>query len=279
MRIRLQDELLLIIIMTILLILIITFLPSNVLRVILGLPLVLFFPGYILMTALFPRRSALDSIERVALSFGLSIAVVPLIGLILNYTPWGISLYPILISLMTFIVVISIVAWYRRRRVPKVERFTISLTLNLAPWSGQSFVDKILSTILIAAILGSIGTLGYAIATPKVGERFTEFYVLGLEGKTTYYPEELTVGEEGRVILGIINREHEAVNYQVEVMINAVRENQTGPLELEHDERWEETVSFTPHRAGDSQKVEFLLYKNEEGEPHLKLHLWVDVKE
>lgn len=279
MRIRLQDELLLIIIMTILLILIITFLPSNVLRVILGLPLVLFFPGYILIAALFPRRSALDSIERVALSFGLSIAVVPLIGLILNYTPWGISLYPILISLTTFIVVISIVAWHRRRRVPKVERFTISLTLNLAPWSGQSSVDKILSTILIVAILGTIGILGYVIATPKVGERFTEFYVLGLEGKTTDYPEELTVGEEGRVILGITNREHETVNYQVEVMINAVRENQTGPLELEHDERWEETVSFTPHRAGDNQKVEFLLYKNEEGEPHLKLHLWVDVKE
>ena len=48
---------------------------------------------------------------------------------------------------------------------------------------------------------------------------------------------------------------------------------------LEHDEKWEETVSFTPARVGDNQKTEFLLYKNEESEPYLEpLHLWVNVK-
>ena len=62
-------------------------------RNILGLPLVLFLPGYALIAALFPAKSDLDGIERVALSFGLSIAVVPLIGLGLNYTPWGIRTY------------------------------------------------------------------------------------------------------------------------------------------------------------------------------------------
>ena len=61
--------------------------------------------------------------------------------------------------------------------------------------------------------------------------------------------------------------------------IDGVRNNQVGPLELGHDERWEEIVSFTPDRAGDNQKVEFLLYKNGENEPYLKLHLWLKVKE
>ncbi|MGB3943467.1 MAG: DUF1616 domain-containing protein, partial [Methanothrix sp.] len=59
-------------------------------RVPVGLVMVLFLPGYALIAALFPRDDDLDGIERVALSFGLSIAVVPLIGLGLNYTPWGI---------------------------------------------------------------------------------------------------------------------------------------------------------------------------------------------
>jgi len=38
-----------------------------------------------------PRHTVegIDGIERVALSFGLSIAIVPLIGLVLNFTPWG----------------------------------------------------------------------------------------------------------------------------------------------------------------------------------------------
>ena len=139
--------------------------------------------------------------------------------------------------------------------------------------------NRILSIIFIAAILGAVGTLSYVIATPKAGEKFTEFQVLGLEGKATDYPRELKVGEEGRVIVGIINREHETVSYRMEVRIDGVKHKELGALVLEHDERWEEIVSFSADRAGDSQKVEFLLYKNGENEPYLKLHLWVNVTE
>ena len=65
----------------------------------------------------------------------------------------------------------------------------------------------------------------------------------------------------------------------MEVKIDGVRNNQVGPLELGHDERWEEIVSFTPDRAGDNQKVEFFLYKNEGSEAYPTLHLWINVKE
>ena len=278
MKIRLQNQLLLVNILAVLLIIIISFFPSNILRIILGLPIVLFFPGYTLVAALFPRRDSLDSIERVALSFGLSIVAVPLVGLILNYTFWGIRLYPVLISLTIFIIITSIVAWYRQRGLAQAERFKFPFNLSLPLWRGKSFIDKMLSIILVAAILGAIGTLGYGIATPGVGEKFTEFY-LGAEGKAIDYPRELRVGEEGRVMVGIINREHEIVSYWVKVRIDGVSNNQAGPLELGHDEKWEEIVSFTPDRVGETQKVEFLLYKNGESEPYLKLHLWIDVKE
>ena len=78
---------------------------SGALQIALGLLFVLFFPGYTLLSALFPRQGSLSGIERIALSFGLSIAVTPLIGLILNYTPWGIRIYPVLISVTVFILV------------------------------------------------------------------------------------------------------------------------------------------------------------------------------
>ena len=279
MRIRTQNELLLLNIMAVLLIIVIAFFPSSALRIVLGLPLVLFFPGYTLIAALFPRTNDLSSIERVALSVGLSIVVVPLIGLILNYTPWGLKLYPILISLIIFILATSALAWYRRRKLAEVDRFTVSFNLSLAPWRGQGSIDKVLSIILIVAILGAIGTLSYVIAAPKVSERFTELYILGPEGKTEGYPKELVVGEEAKVIVGIINREHKTVSYRVEVRIDGVRNNEVGLLVLEHDEKWEEVVSFTPERVGDNQKVEFVLYKKGEGEPYLEpLHLWINVK-
>ena len=75
---------------------------EGAIRIILGLPFILFIPGYILVFSLFPEKKTdhgIDIIERIALSLGLSLAVVPLIGLGLNYTIWGIRLEPILFSL------------------------------------------------------------------------------------------------------------------------------------------------------------------------------------
>ena len=91
-------------------------------------------------------------IERVALSFGLSIAISPLLGLGLNYTPFGL-------------------------------RF-------------------------------------YVIVTPKEGEKFTEFYVLGSRGKAEEYPINLTLGKAGAVIKGIINHEYATVTYPLELKLN-----------------------------------------------------------
>src|SRR6266705_710857 len=64
--------------------------------------LILFVPGYVLVAALFPNAKEIDWIERVALSLGLSIAVVPLLALLLNFTPWGISLAPVVTTVTLF---------------------------------------------------------------------------------------------------------------------------------------------------------------------------------
>lgn len=88
--------------------------PLEVMRWVLGSTFVLFIPGYVTVQALFPKSGDLDSIERFLLSFGFSLTLVPLIGLLLNYTPWGITLTPIVISLSLFTVVVAFVALGRR---------------------------------------------------------------------------------------------------------------------------------------------------------------------
>ena len=62
-----------------------------------------------------PKTSSenLDNIERIALSIGMSLALVPIVGLILNYTPFGIRLAPITLSLLTLTVVFATVALFR----------------------------------------------------------------------------------------------------------------------------------------------------------------------
>jgi uncharacterized membrane protein len=67
------------------------FCGGNPASLVLGLLLALFSPGYSLVVAIFPKRYDLDLVRRLALGFGLSIAVVVLVGIILNFTPWGIS--------------------------------------------------------------------------------------------------------------------------------------------------------------------------------------------
>lgn len=151
-----------------------------------------------------------------------------------------------------------------------MKKVGISFSLNLIRHRGQSSLKGILSVILIVAILGIIGTIGYLIATPHTGENFTEFYILQSGGQAADYPTKLKVGDEGRVIVGIINREYRTVTYWVEVRIDGVRYNRIGPLELQHGEKREEMVSFTLNRVGANQKVEFLLYQNEGSEPYLK---------
>ena len=96
-------------------------------RIILGLLLVLFLPGYSLIAALFPGKDDLDGIERIALSFGLSIAVVPLMGLALNYTPFGIRLVPILVVLSVFTVSLAVIAGVRRCWLPEEDRFVVEV--------------------------------------------------------------------------------------------------------------------------------------------------------
>ena len=92
------------IILTLIITLLVFIIPENAFplvyaRYILGSIFVLWLPGYTFTKALFPEKE-LDNIERAALSIGMSLALVPITGLLLNYTPWGIRLTPITLSLL-----------------------------------------------------------------------------------------------------------------------------------------------------------------------------------
>ena len=277
MNVRLGTGLILQGILAIALILTISFIPNFVLRIILGLPFLLFFPGYSLILALFPKKDQIGGIERVALSFGLSIATVPLIGLILNYTPLGITLESTLYSITGFIFITSIVAWFRLRGLLEVERFIIEFQSIQFGWKGTKW-DKALSAMLAISLLAAISVLGYTLSTPKVGEKFTEFYILGPGGDASDYPTEIAVGEEVSLILGIVNHEQEKASYRFEIVIDGLGYSEKGPLSLDNDEKWENLVIFHVDKPGDDQEVEFLLFKNDQVDIYRSLHIWVDVK-
>jgi uncharacterized membrane protein len=273
---------LLIIVVLAIILLPVALLTTGVLRVILGVAFILFFPGYSLMAALFPGKSSIGRVERLALSFGLSIAIVPLIGLGLNYTPWGIHLTPILACVLAFIMGMSAVAWLRRRRLPSEERpgwhWRLARASLARYWVAQKRLDKTAMVALVIAIVVAVGVLIYVIATPRIGERYSEFYVLGMNDKAADYPTNLKVGQTGRVILGIVNHEQGDTAYRIEIDIGGQKIGEVAGFSLRDGEKWEQTVTFTPAGAGDGQRAEFLLYKNTAATPADSLHFGLDVK-
>lgn len=255
-------------------------LDKTVIRTILGIPLVLFIPGYVLIASLFPGKKDLDGIERAALSFGLSIAVVPLLGLGLNFTPWGIRFAPIIATLTLFSLSLLIIANFRRLELSRDERFEVPLKEAFVGvkeefQKPQKRIDKILTIILILAILVSLFTLVYVIVTPKQGEKFTEFYLLGPKGKAADYPREVIPGTPINLIVGIVNHEYSDANYTLKVQVR----NSTfleRKIMLHDNETWEQPVSFTINNTGTNLKLEFLLFREGMEAPYRETHLWVN---
>ena len=100
----------------------------------LAILLVLFVPGYVLVAALFPGSKEIDWIERIVLSLGLSIAVVPLLGLLLNYTPFGIRFAPIVATIALFTRLVGLAAYWRRMRIPAADRLSATPEIAGPAW-------------------------------------------------------------------------------------------------------------------------------------------------
>lgn len=285
------------------------YLNESFLRVLFGVPLVLFIPGYALIAALFPAARDIDGIERVALSFGLSIAIVPLTGLALNYTPWGIRLDPIVTCLSILTIGLCLAAQYRRAQLPADERFTVpfhemrqAISDDFFKKTGSSRTDRILSIILLIAIIAAVVTTVYVIVVPKEGEKFTEFFILGKKQKAADYPTYLMTGVNSSLFIGIGNHEYRTVNYTVETyFLNMSFDKTTDTTSLEtmnlldrftvsvpHNQTIIKPYSFIPTTT-KFNRIEFLLFNETVPDDRIKgmdrinqsyrdLHLWVTIR-
>lgn len=264
-------------------------LNESFIRTALSLPLVIFLPGYALISMLFPNKTGLEDMERIALSIGLSVAVVPLIGLGLNFTSWGIKEIPLLTSLSVFTLLLSGLAYVRRGRLPEDRKFEISFRasaldlMNGALEKPESKTEGILKIFLVISflVLIVVGTFGYVNLMPHKNEQFTEFYILGPQRVADNYTTDYVNGGSGTYIIGITNNEYRTMNYTLEVRL----ENQSLPLpanlqtiRLAHNTTLEEPLVITPSIEGKNLKLEFLLFNETEKEtPYRDLRLWINV--
>lgn len=179
---------------------------ASPLRVGMGMLLLLFLPGYCLMVALFPHRSDISSLERLAISVGLSIVVVPVAGLILTNTPWGIRFDTVALILAAYVLVAAVIAFVRRLRLEPAKRFS--------PTEDSQFLRS-----LTFAVLGVGVAISLAVAL-QVGDNFTALYLLGPEGQLEAYPSHLRPGEPFIITVAVENREWRALRYRLDISLD-----------------------------------------------------------
>lgn len=288
------------------------------LRIVVTIPFVLFVPGYAIVAALFPEAAnadeetgplsgrGIDGVTRIALSLATSLAVVPLVGLLLNFTPFGIRPLPVLVSTSAITLVATVAAAVRRWELPEDERFAVPYerwvaTARRELFEPESRLDAALNVALVLSLLLAAGSVGYAVSAPKEGESFTELYLLTEtdtgELVADGYPANLTEGESAPLYVGIENHEHRSVDYTVIVELQRVETssgtvNVTEAEELHrfepsvgHGETWRNRHDVTPGMNGERLRLVYLLYK---GEPPSRpavdsadqeVHLWLNVTE
>ena len=251
------------------------------LRVILSLPILLFLPGYALISAMFPKKDDLSIIERFSIGFGLSVAIFVFSGFALSVTSYKFRPYPLVLSLSVITMILVLVTFLLRWRVSEDERFSFDYSTIQNYFKSLKMekkepteIEKALTMVLIISIIISSGMLAIAKLTFEE-EKFSTLYILGEGGKADNYPLDLYLLEPESIMVGVENYEHSPVNYTLDVMLGGYLIDRE-KISLNHEEVWVQNFSFKPKHVGRGMKFQFLLFKEDLSEPYRSVHLWVN---
>ncbi|MCG3772260.1 MAG: hypothetical protein JW384_03467 [Nitrosomonadaceae bacterium] len=244
-----------------------------VLRVPLGLLAVLILPGYSMSAALFPSRSELTIMERWALAFGLSLAILVVLTLLLNYTPWGITPLSTALVLNGWTVLWSALGLWRRHKLEVSDTLLPVITREF--WENASTGSRLFLCGLLGATVVSVITLTLAITAPP--PPFTEFFVVGSEGIAEGYPRVVKPNELMTVQVVVTNQEYHEVSYRIAVSSQAGPLFSEGRWTLAQGETWQRSIVLSLPDEGKDQTVDFHLFRDDQETPYRKLRLWVDV--
>jgi uncharacterized membrane protein len=203
-------------------------LDNHIALVILGIPLIFIFPGYLLMLALYPRRKTLTLSERITLTVGLSLILLPSLGLLLNFTPFGITLFSILISVIIISILFGFTVWNQRREIPASEQFPPPVFLKGNILTGKDEADnssikqyRSLRLALIAVIVILLICILFMLALfatyERPAEKYTEFILLDADENMIDKPINLNANTTRQLTVIIENNEGETFDYQLRI--------------------------------------------------------------
>lgn len=316
---------------------VVLYVQSTPVRTLFGLLFVLFVPGYALVSALFPKSSVpllsgdtdgpteglgletvveapdlfepsprISGLERGALSLGTSIVIAPLVGLGLSVSPWRLRAVPIVLALVAITLLATVVAYVRRRRVSPENRYRAPFgawarRLRASFLAPERKVSRAVNLLLVFSVVLAVASLGFAVAVPNEGERFTGFYLFteNEQGElvASGYPTEFSPGESQPLYVSIHNQEHRPVNYTVVVELQRIG-TPNDPAEVTEERRLDRFNAYVeanetrnvrhevaPEMTGEGLRLVYLVYRDDvPADPttenaYRELHIWIDVSD
>lgn len=285
---------------------------GSLLRALFGLPLLFFVPGYAAVAALFPGRSVgvtrdamiaergIDWQERLALSVGASVALLPVISVGLSVVGLDYSLDVVSATISIFAIVTLAVAVVRRHQLPEIQRFEIPYDRWIGRIHERAFVQPpgvdvalnvVLATVVVAAVVG----VGVAAVVPNNAEAFTSATIAteGEDGSLVAggYPDTLdAAGSE--FVLQLENHEGTTTAYTVVGELQQVATGATTTVQERQEvlrtsrdvaagETWASPHVVRPELAGEDLRLTYYVYRGDapatpsEASAYRTVHIWV----
>ncbi|MFC5970145.1 DUF1616 domain-containing protein [Halomarina salina] len=289
------------------------------LRVAVTLVALLFLPGYALTTVLFPthpRHGHEDRLwisptfegrlpdapalgERLLLSFGLSLAVVPLAGMGLSVLSLGYDPQTVGNATTLLVVLPLLLGTIRRLQMPEERRYLVSLQYTLRQVGGglrgTTRADTLSNVAVVLGVVAVVVVSALAITAPQSGAGYTDFSLLSENGQGEFvaddYPAEFVAGESQALTFRVADTDPGETSYEVVVVLERVDDN-GGVTERAELDRYRHTVddgpwvrqhSVTPSMTGDDLRLTYLLYDGEapsnpkQANADQSLYVWVSV--
>ena len=282
----------------------------------LGVPVVTFLPGYAVVAAAFPQAHAitpgesawafdrrLRPRERAALSFGMSLLVVPLVLVGQSLAGFGLTPPATAGTLTLWICACLAVFAIRRHRLPESEKHRplsrrplrrALTTLGDANRSAQLGVVALALSVLVAVVV-----LSTALVAPPAGDGYTRLSLLGGNESDTLvggeFPEEVAANDSLSITPVVENNERSARSYRLDVRFQQV--NTTGELSVTNQSvaatreltvadgaTWQEPVTVSPGVTGENVRLLVTLTESGSGggatdAPYRQTYLWLNVTE
>ena len=229
-------------------------LPVPVLSLIAAAPLIFFLPGYTIVCATFARHPrGLDPARLLVFSFGLSLAVLALVPLLLDPLPGGIATgwWAVALCLVVFAAARAAALGRRKPARRAFRRPRIALTKRDAGLGALGLAAGIAAVFLIFIPFSAKDALGYS-----------ELWI------------EPQGGEVPSVLVGVASREQEEDRFRMEARTNLSDiPFEITSFELEPGEE-RELVVEPPVEGERPVKISVTLFREGIAEPYRRVAAW-----